>query len=816
MSNWKDKKSGDFTFAHFGLVFLFLAASLVVSITTYWFIYLEPQINEYSRTQSSLIAQSQSWILADALENHSVHGELLTERMDEILILSDQDTEIAYIHGIAIELEDPRDQIRIISRGNINCRDCFVINIPLYAKTNHELIGQATFYSNNDLFNFLKNNIRNKIIGFLIFIIIFIIIAWLVIWNLIKRARIKDESIVSIFDTIPFPMIVSDMELNNIVYSNYNAVKVFDIKPDNIRSINPRDLFSIPDNFNDLKWTENKNLLTFECEINTNNLNESWALATIAPFVYNNKPSCIVAFVDITATKKAKDDINESKKRFSAIVEGLEDFVYVIRDDIRQIMFANISKEQVKEFESYCNTNCQLEERDVFEHSSQDMVDDTESQQDNISSCDFYIKNVNRWYSFRQKTIIWVDGLPVRLVTITDITKLINVQIDLENEKEKAEVASRAKSEFLATMSHEIRTPMNGILGMLNLLKRTTLTEEQKSYLHTVDVSSDQLLLLLNDVLDITKIESGKLILEHARFKLSELSYDCIHLIENRAIEKNLELYIDVQPDIPDDLLGDETRLRQILINLLGNAVKFTDKGSITLSIGMRDKREGSVDLIFSVIDTGIGIPEEKQKLLFENFSQLDSSTSRKYGGSGLGLAISKKLIHAMNGEIGFKNNPEQGATFYFVLTLSTVSESAEETASVNSGMDKILSGLSILLAEDNKINSYAAKSLLEQDGHSVVVATNGQEAVNAVIDSNNTFDVILMDIHMPEVDGIEACRRIRALEDEDKREIPIIALTANIMQDEKQKCIDVGMNAFITKPFTPERLNAELASIAK
>lgn len=813
MSNRNNKNLENINLAHAGQVFLFLAASLIIFVGTYWIFFLEPQISEHSRTQSTLIAQSQSWILADAIDQHESNQQLLAERMDEILILSDPDTEIPFIHGISIEVDDYHNKSLNISRGNTSCTRCYVIKIPLYAKTNYELIGIVTFYSNNDLFTFLRDDIRDKIIISILFLMLFISIAWLTIRKLIRKARIKDKNLSTIFDTIPFPMVIVSGDLVQTLYFNNAATRVFNLNYDDIENINPEDFFSDTINFNDLKELATTKPFTFECGIKDKNHKETWSLTTIAPIIYNEKPSNIIAFVDITATKTAKDEINESRKRFTAIVDGLEDYVYVIKDDDNRLMFSNINKEEVNTFESLCNHNSLTKSnqlRDRLKNSTTHMT----GNGNEIITCDVFNEANNRWYSSRQRMISWVDGQSVRLVTITDITKLINAQLDLEKEKHKAEKASRAKSEFLATMSHEIRTPMNGIIGMLNLLKRTPLTEQQHDYLNTIDTSSEQLLLLLNDILDITKIESGKLVLEQRPFDLYKLTKDCMRLIEDRAKEKGLDLEIDIAADTPGQLIGDEMRIRQVLINMLGNAIKFTEEGYINLNITTLARYRDKVRLLFSVIDTGIGIPENKRDELFEKFSQLDSSTSRKYGGSGLGLAICKNLVNTMHGEIGFKSNQNKGSHFFFSLELPIVIGAEKAGSAINLHEQDQVPALNILLAEDNDINSYAAKSLLEQDGHKVMIAKNGEQAIRAVEDSHENFDVILMDIHMPDVDGIEASRRIRQLADPQKQAIPIIALTANILQEDKQKCIEAGMNGFVAKPFSPDQLDREILAV--
>lgn len=316
--------------------------------------------------------------------------------------------------------------------------------------------------------------------------------------------------------------------------------------------------------------------------------------------------------------------------------------------------------------------------------------------------------------------------------------------------------------------------------------------------------------MLLNDILDLSRIEAGKMLLEQQHIEISQLLHDTAASVEGRAYDKGLCLEIRFEDNADVALLGDATRLRQILINLLGNAVKFTHQGGIRLIATTTPLDNAQVALDITVEDDGIGIPLTAQQHIFDEFTQLDSSTARRYGGSGLGLAICRRLLDAMGGTIEVHSEVGHGSSFHVHLTLQ-IDTSPDTTTTVPS-VSETLPQQRILLAEDNEINLMVAKSLLEQDGHLITAARNGAEAVALV--QQQPFDVILMDLHMPEVDGIEATRQIRALDDRHIATLPIIALTANIMQDEKDRCRNSGMNGFIVKPFAVEKLEAELAAV--
>ncbi len=362
--------------------------------------------------------------------------------------------------------------------------------------------------------------------------------------------------------------------------------------------------------------------------------------------------------------------------------------------------------------------------------------------------------------------------------------------------KQNAEKANKSKSEFLANMSHEIRTPMNGIIGILRLLQRTDLTQKQVSYVGKIDTSSQLLLEVIDDILDFSKIEAGKLNIEKIHFSLMDVLANIENIMQIKASEKNLLFFIDNQSN-NNVFYGDPLRLSQVLINLVNNAIKFTDKGKVELSIRAVDNEH----LKFSVIDTGIGISETHQNSLFQAFNQLDNSTTRKYGGSGLGLSISKQLIELMGGHISLTSMLGEGSQFTFEIKLPHGDVDKIKFVrpyQTNMQVSSLFKDRYVLLVEDNKINQDVLTLFLSESGFIVSIANNGQEALDKLSQSDSYYDIVLMDIHMPVMDGYEASRKIREVLN---LQLPIIALTANIMQDVEQQCRESGMNDYLSKP---------------
>lgn len=381
----------------------------------------------------------------------------------------------------------------------------------------------------------------------------------------------------------------------------------------------------------------------------------------------------------------------------------------------------------------------------------------------------------------------------------TNLEKTVNERTsELEKEKTKAQNATKTKSQFLANMSHEIRTPINGVIGMSYLLLQTKLTKKQRDYLEKIDTSAKSLLGIINDILDISKIEAGKLTIENIEFNLHESINRVVTPLEVVADEKNININIEYGDNVGEFFIGDALRISQILTNLLGNAIKFTNNGNIDVKVTKTDNSK----LKFEVKDTGIGLSEEEQKKLFVSFSQADSSTTRKYGGTGLGLAISKQLVELMGGKIWVESKENEGSNFIFELELKEIKSSAKENNKKDVLIEKnIFNAKRILIVEDNITNQMVILGLLEDYVADIDVANNGEEAV--ALFEKDKYDLILMDIQMPVMDGYEATKIIRRIDEN----IPIIALTANAMNEEIEKTKAAKMNEHLTKPIDVEKL---------
>ena len=430
-----------------------------------------------------------------------------------------------------------------------------------------------------------------------------------------------------------------------------------------------------------------------------------------------------------------------------------------------------------------------------------------------------------------------IKPLPIRSNDeIGDLTRWFNTfleslaekqqaEAELVKAKDAAEAANYAKGEFLANMSHEIRTPMNGVLGMLQLALDTDLSDEQRDLVMTARSSADELLHLLNDILDFSKIEAGKLDLTRNTFDIRALLDQIIKIVGMPAANKGLELSVQVTDDVPASLVGDPLRIRQVFTNLVGNAIKFTRHGTVMVSLAAGERIADEIVLHATVSDTGIGIDPAKLTSIFDAFVQADNSTTRQFGGTGLGLSISARLVQMMGGEISAESEVNRGSTFHFSLLLGVAREhpplKSTETAKMthaeshpNAATPPVTTGpLRILLAEDNAVNQKLAVRLLGKHGYDVAVVATGQQALDAL--EQESYDLVLMDVQMPELDGLEATRRLRQRERDAGTHTPVIAMTAHAMKGDRERCLEAGMDGYVTKPIQIDTLLSAIVEAA-
>ena len=800
--------------AYSSLVFLLLGLGMLLLVSVYWLLSMEPRLHQDTKTQATVLAQAHAHNLANSLlrddTKQAMHA--LQQSIDEILVLTDSNTQLPFITGIRVELSPgihPEATTPVVIRGDIHCKECIVNQLPLFASTDSRLLGIATFYSSNAFFLQLQQDVRQRLYLIMLSILLLLGTAWWLINRLLQRLQHSEQNRRQIFEAVPYPVLVLSQGGGQLLNANHAAREQLSW-PDDDGDFTLAHLFVDEEDYHVLMRSVaiSKDINGFESNLLTTHQKTIWAILNCQSIQYDHQAALLLSITDISLFRQAENAIKQSEERFATVVDSLDDLIYVSDMDTHRILFMNKAMRSI-----YGNRSGDLCWQTIYPqydgpcpNCSNPKLLTPSCEPNGVYQWEYQHPGSGEWYNCRDRAIQWIDGRLVRLEAATNTTKLKKIQQQLEQARDQAEAASRAKSDFLATMSHEIRTPMNGIIGTLELLKRNAPRTDQQALIDDIDNSSKQLLLLVNDILDLSRIESGKLVLSPAPVSLEDVLNESLQMFERSALDKGLSLHREDSEALPGCVYLDATRLRQILLNLLSNAVKFTHQGSISLKTSLLPSHDENIRLQIAVTDTGIGIPSEMANRIFDAFTQIDGSSTRRHEGTGLGLAISQRLVEAMDGKIWLSDSGPSGSTFMLVLSLKPCREELlAELPQQQTGLEP----MRILLAEDNLINRRVAMALLEQNGHQVAWVENGRDAVACM--QQKDFDIVLMDLHMPEMDGLEATRQIRAMADSNKAGVVIIALTANAMQEEQQRCIENGMDGFISKPFSADKLEQSM-----
>ena len=514
---------------------------------------------------------------------------------------------------------------------------------------------------------------------------------------------------------------------------------------------------------------------------------------------------------DITKLKRTNELLEESESMYRSLIEESAQMLFTADTQGRFTYVSNRLKKTIgysnrdllgKLFASIYDGEWRKKAIEFYNSQLQNKVEETSYLLPII------IKTGERLWIEQVATLIRKNNNIVGYrFALYDITERLKTQEAMQEAARMAMEAKEMQQTFLGKMSHEIRTPMNGVVGMVNLLNTTPLTQEQQEFVDGIKESSVNMIRIINDILDVTKIQSGKLVFEDTDLILKNLVNGVIFALKAGAEKKGIKLIQHIDSQIPEVLIADPVRLNQVLLNLADNALKFTDKGSISIQVRVKESRADGMTLEFIVADTGSGIPENEVHAIFESFTQAESDTTRKYGGTGLGLTIAKQLIEQQGGEIKVISREGKGTTFTFTFNfkLAKTRELLDKSVAAETAI-RTLEGYSILLVEDNVMNQRVAKYTIEKWGAKLTIADRGAQAVELV--ANNHFDIILMDIQMPEMNGVQATTKIRK---ELKCNTPIMAMTASVMQGERDNCVKAGMNDYISKPFNPQELNQKI-----